>query len=183
MSATIHVELYREYFSGQGEYYGPLDCLSVGARRFPLTIKYTEDLERDFGPRCPEPVASAIWRNCKKISDMCRHCDGAGDATVPKDLAKTQYNVVLALVRKEVQRGTGVLVFVSGMGDIMELSSLLEDEKNCKVFAIHSDIPFEEQEAAFLPCGNCTSSAHSHLDSLTYTPNSNQIRSLLLMTY
>ena len=43
MSATLDTQLYTEYFSD----YSPLPPLSVGLRRFPLNIKYIEDLQRE----------------------------------------------------------------------------------------------------------------------------------------
>ena len=43
MSATLDTQLYTEYFSE----YSPLPPLSVGLRRFPLNIKYIEDLQRE----------------------------------------------------------------------------------------------------------------------------------------
>ena len=43
MSATIHYTIYQDYFGGKGEY-GNLKCLSVGERRFPIEIKYVEDI-------------------------------------------------------------------------------------------------------------------------------------------
>jgi hypothetical protein len=49
MSATVHTALYKDYFSKELEYYGPMDCLSVGCRRFPLDIKYLEDLASPKG--------------------------------------------------------------------------------------------------------------------------------------
>lgn len=43
MSATLHTELYKQYFH---EFNTPYDieCLSVGCRRFPLDVKYVEDI-------------------------------------------------------------------------------------------------------------------------------------------
>ena len=49
MSATIHTSLYRDYFASRDDgTYGDMECLSVGVRRFPVTIQYAEDLEK-FG--------------------------------------------------------------------------------------------------------------------------------------
>jgi HrpA-like RNA helicase len=42
MSATIHVDMYKSYFGCDDvhhpDYFGPIECLSVGARRFPVKI-------------------------------------------------------------------------------------------------------------------------------------------------
>ena len=146
MSATIHVELYREYFSNQSEYYGDMDCLSVGSRRFPLDIKHIDDIITN------KLIPIPLMRCAQNILDTCKHCDGSGTDNVPPKLASDQYTVAMALIRT-APRGTGVLVFVSGILDIQELTEKLADTSNFRVFAIHSDIPFEEQEAAFLPAG------------------------------
>lgn len=47
--------------------------------------------------------------------------------------------------------GTGILVFVSGIADITDLTEKFEGMDKYKVIAIHSEIPFEEQETAFQP--------------------------------
>jgi HrpA-like RNA helicase len=49
------------------------------------------------------------------------------------------------------KEGTGILVFVSGIADITELTERFEGLGRYKLYAIHSDLPFEEQEAAFTP--------------------------------
>ena len=41
MSATMHTELYKTYFD---QHTREIQCLSVGARRFPVTIRYLEDV-------------------------------------------------------------------------------------------------------------------------------------------
>ena len=44
-----------------------------------------------------------------------------------------------------------MLVFVSGISDIEKLYEMFEGMSRFKLIAIHSDIPFEEQEEAFTP--------------------------------
>ena len=45
MSATIQTSLYRDYFAEFNDgAYGDTECLAVGMRRFPVEIKYAEDL-------------------------------------------------------------------------------------------------------------------------------------------
>ena len=48
MSATIHTELYRDYFRTAGDIYGDIECLSVGVRRFPLQVHYLEQIPAQF---------------------------------------------------------------------------------------------------------------------------------------
>jgi HrpA-like RNA helicase len=102
MSATIHVELYRNYFkqTDEHDYYGDLECLSVGVRRFPIEIHYIDDLARQK----PE-----YHMMCKKLAG-----NRDGKNVVPKEFSKDQYNLVVSIIRNHAVLGTGVLVFVSG---------------------------------------------------------------------
>eukprot|EP01041_Mallomonas_annulata_P005183 gene5183-10365_t len=134
MSATIHTQLYKDYFTNQREYYGPLDCLSVGARRFPANILHAEDLVK-----YPQLVS------------LTRECNGDGQDKIPHGLANVQYTVAVGLIKQVVKKGTGVLVFVSGMLDIFELAERLNNLSHIRICIIHSEIPFEDQEEAFLP--------------------------------
>jgi HrpA-like RNA helicase len=73
------------------------------------------------------------------------------DCIIPLELPKSQYNLAAAIVRKHVAKGTGVLIFVSGIADIIDLSERFTGNDTYSVVCIHSDIPFEEQELAFQP--------------------------------
>ena len=66
---------------------------------------------------------------------------------------KEQYNLAVSLIKSVGQMGTAVLVFVSGIADITELTERFEGLSRYKLYAIHSDLPFEEQEQAFIPAG------------------------------
>eukprot|EP01036_Dinobryon_divergens_P034678 gene34678-44844_t len=142
MSATIHTQLYKDYFTNQREYYGPLDCLSVGARRFPVNILHAEDLMMKY---------PHLAKRAENLISLTSKCNGDGQDKVSSDLVNEQYHVAVGLIKQVVKKGTGVLVFVSGMLDISELTERFENLYGFRVFAIHSDIPFEDQEAAFLP--------------------------------
>lgn len=145
MSATVHTALYKDYFANQGEYYGSMEVLSVGVRRFPVNIMYADDLEKD-----PDLPAALKKGSVKKIGELTSgRTKGRGDEQVPSSLAKEQYSLAVTLVRTVAKLGTGVLVFVSGLNDITELMERFEGLGRYKIVAIHSDIPFEEQEAAF----------------------------------
>jgi HrpA-like RNA helicase len=144
MSATMHISLYQDYFYSQPSdpiYYGDLDCLSVGARRFPLEIFHADDLCRE------RSGLSSVFRPlCKKI---CEKRDLKMDA----QFAKKQYTLAFNIILETVRPGTGVLVFVSGIQDITEINELFVGMNNPKyiVVHIHSDIPYEDQELAFKP--------------------------------
>jgi HrpA-like RNA helicase len=169
MSATIHTELYRTYFSvGEGGdddwARGAVDpdkqacildepeperediragdmrhCLFVGSRRFPLDIRYLETLDEYIQGRPHIGVAA------NRLMELC-------GARTSKQFIDDQRKLCVQLISQVASLGSSLLVFVSGMSDILDLTEKLgHASPNYHVFAIHSDIPFEEQEAAFLP--------------------------------
>eukprot|EP00981_Chlorochromonas_danica_P003150 scaffold630_cov188-Ochromonas_danica.AAC.7 len=89
-----------------------------------------------------------------KCNAMVKACRNAGpNLPVDRTFTKDQYEMVRILVRTQCEKGTGVLIFVAGMDDIIELQAKFEDLVGYNVIAIHSDLPFEEQEAALVPAG------------------------------
>ena len=147
MSATMQYQLYRDYFNCAGGDYGDLECMSVGVRRFPVDVHYAEDLVE----RCPKAA--------KQLSQMTSDEFTIREGSVfPTRILQFQYALVEHICSDNSNFGRGVLVFVSGMNDITELSEIFA-KRNLnkdtlgmfKVYVIHSEIPLEEQEEAFLP--------------------------------
>jgi len=135
MSATMHYGLYREYFNMYGQY-GDLECLSVGVRRFPLSISYAEDLA-DLAPKAARTLVELTSRD--------------PGVFVSPQVHTNQYILVEQIASHIGLLGKGVLVFVSGMPDIIKLSEVFEENNKkrssfdrYKVFVIHSEIPLEE---------------------------------------
>ena len=146
MSATVHTALYKNYFARELEYYGEMECLSVGAHRYPLDINYLEDLysaKKGF----PSMIASAA----RNLADRTSQIGSKSKDDVPQSVPKEQYSLVVSIIKAIGVEGTGILVFVSGIADITELTERFEGMSKYKLYAIHSDLPFEEQEAAFTP--------------------------------
>jgi HrpA-like RNA helicase len=114
------------------------EAVSVGTTRFPLDIKYPTDLT--------PPINEFIVRAAEELEELT-----SASRISMNEVVKAQYHLTILLVREMVKRGTGVLIFVAGMYDIVELAERFEKMPGFKVCAIHSDIPYEEQEAAFLP--------------------------------
>ena len=142
MSATIHTSLYKTYFNNGVDYFGDMECLSVGVRRFPVTIHYLEDI-----------VDFTMKTKVRTLGDIINRSSGNFDEAIPITVAKEQYAIAVSLVRSIGVKGSGILIFVSGINDIYEITEKLSGVSHYKVFIIHSEIPFEEQEAAFLPAG------------------------------
>ncbi len=121
--SQVHTDLYRTYFSEEGHKYGDLDCLSVGLRRFPLKIRYIDDLmggqndnrgrRGEQGPQLPRKVIG----NVQKLLEMSARCNGKVTDTIPQDFVKNQYVVAEAIIRSECQTGTGgwIVYFVMGI--------------------------------------------------------------------
>ena len=82
MSATVHTALYKAYFSNNPkEYYGEMDCLSVGVRRFPLDIRYLENLVSGNGK---DKMPSNVVHSAKKIIESAGKCTGRASDDVPQ---------------------------------------------------------------------------------------------------
>lgn len=86
MSATIHTELYSDYFSDVIDSYdGHITALSVGLKRFPIEIKYIEDIKNL--PKEGNNSNVKIDILSKKIIETCKRIRGRGDPGLqfPKD--------------------------------------------------------------------------------------------------
>ena len=146
MSATIHTSLIAEYFTrNTDQYYGDLKCLSVGKRRFPLTIHYLDDLVDRNSKLSNFKIALSSTELLQKIGK----CSGSQSETIAERISNLMYQIVEELVKKiGVAGGGSILIFVAGISDIEEIMSRFEGDKY-KTIAIHSDIPEDEQALAF----------------------------------
>jgi HrpA-like RNA helicase len=120
-----------------------MECLSVGVRRFPIEIMYAEDIAASTSG-----FSSTIMNLAKDTLNATKN--SSKDGVLPK-VVKSQFNLAFAIIKSIGRVGSGILVFVSGIADITDLTEKFEGMEKYKVIAIHSDIPFEEQEAAFRP--------------------------------
>jgi len=92
-----------------------------------------------------------VAQAARKIIEVTAHSSGRASDDVPQTVPKEQYNLAVGLIKAVGQPGTAVLVFVSGIADITELTERFEGLSRYRLYAIHSDLPFEEQEQAFTP--------------------------------
>lgn len=150
MSATLHTALYQTYFTDI-DFFSTANsvpqCLSVGVRRFPAKTNHLEDMlsDKELSNRTKE-LCRALHSECEKV---CFHVNSLSPPTI--SLTKNQYTLAVELIRLKGREGTGVLVFVSGLADIIELQARFDDMPRYRCVAIHSEIPFEEQESALQP--------------------------------
>ena len=144
MSATIHADIYFDYFSfdDRGNCSTEDKTLFVGTRRYPLEINYLDSL-----CKCNRKDICSLAR---KLMESCEQ----GKRIIKSDnILRDQYRLAVFVVTSFVPRGTSVLIFVSGMKDITELTEKFSAAlPHDPIVVIHSEVPFEEQEEAFLPC-------------------------------
>eukprot|EP01040_Poterioochromonas_malhamensis_P010727 gene10727-11689_t len=156
MSATVQTTLYQDYFNDRPNIEDDSiveDAISVGMRRFPIETVYVEGVMRVIGVK--DQRLATKWQ---EVIENCRDSvssEHPQSSTVPGRLANAQYDLCVALVHKVGKGGSGILIFVSGMSDILELQSRFEVPGGgsgiYKVFGIHSEIPFEDQLEALQP--------------------------------
>jgi HrpA-like RNA helicase len=139
MSATLAAALYQEYFQVSEP------VIKVGARRFPVAEVYLNDLLTKFA--VPGKVANYVKALTKECQDM--KCKRAPSMSYMEKL----YPVVAYLATVVGKPGSSVLVFVSGMNDIVAITEIVDQlyvpGVTFTCFPIHSDIPFEDQMQVF----------------------------------
>ncbi|KAH9252921.1 hypothetical protein BASA81_009077 [Batrachochytrium salamandrivorans] len=129
MSATANINLYYDYFAEAGL---SVANLFVGAKRFENQIYHVDEVN------LPQHLVGNLSHTLSLSSNT----------------SKDQCKLVVHLVRNgNIPLGSGVLVFVSGLADIEHLHELLEPfTPKIVLFAIHSQLNEEFNEALFQPC-------------------------------
>mmetsp|Transcript_8856 Transcript_8856/g.19868 ORF Transcript_8856/g.19868 Transcript_8856/m.19868 type:complete len:2027 (-) Transcript_8856:217-6297(-) len=140
MSATMAAELYSQYFGA------PQPPIHVGSRCFPIKEYFVEDLKSLLLSSKSAKIARGVYDECEK--SKCRSAPAASTMEKLHHLA-TQITASVGSL------GSAVLIFVPGMSDIEAIIELVEKLNSPGVaficLPIHSDVPFEEQMAAFEP--------------------------------
>lgn len=142
MSATLAASLYQEYFGV------PEPPLVVGAKRYPVTEVFLEDLVTEMsGYKLPAKVkttAKSILEECKKM--RCRR-------TPSMSYMEKLFTITANLVATVSETGSSILIFVPGMNEIIGISELIDQMfvpgKHFTCIPVHSDIPFEDQMKVF----------------------------------
>ncbi|KAL9189818.1 hypothetical protein ACHAXT_009493 [Thalassiosira profunda] len=141
MSATMAAELYNQYFGV------PQPPIHVGARRFPIKEFFVEDLTSHLSLSSKSAkLAHEVYSDCEK-----KRCGAAPSANIVEKM----HHLASTIASSVGDTGSSVLIFVPGMADIEAITELIERLSVPSVeficLPIHSDVPFEEQMAAFEP--------------------------------
>ncbi len=137
MSATMSTEMYREYF----DVHQP--AIFVGARHFPIREIYADDLADGL---CMDRNISAKAMSLIKGTRYGQK--------LSRELMTVQYEMAVQVTKAVGIPGSSVLIFVSGMSDILELTDRFERLKGRYQYwtlPIHSDLPSDDQLQAFKP--------------------------------
>jgi len=141
MSATLAAQLYSSYFRT------PEPPIHVGSRRYPIKELFVEDLY---------DLLHLSSKDLKIANDVFDQCEKSRCSITPSNpMMDKLYHLATQITLSVGSHGSSVLIFVPGMNDIEAISERIE-ALNCPGVAfsclpIHSDVPFEEQMAAFEP--------------------------------
>lgn len=144
MSATVHIDIYSNYFY---EYMSQRSGLFVGKRCYPSEIQYLNSFKQR------KTLTQSISSLIRAISP---HTSEKSSIEFDK-ISTLQCEVFIGLLKENmVAMGTAALVFLNGMSDILSFSEQIETLDNeqglYKLFYIHSEISMDEQEMIFEPC-------------------------------
>ncbi|KAL7470822.1 hypothetical protein ACHAXS_011092 [Conticribra weissflogii] len=138
MSATLATSLYCEYFDIRNE------PIHVGTRTFPIQEYFLEDIGKFHMSNADNKVIAEIQMDIQK--GKCQTTPSTSQISKRVKLASS----LTTLVGK---KGSSVLIFVPGMGEIIAVTESIEKVEKpgvkFKCFPVHSEIPFEEQMDIF----------------------------------
>ncbi|KAL7579290.1 hypothetical protein ACA910_013970 [Epithemia clementina (nom. ined.)] len=141
MSATLAAALFQEYFDVSDP------PIQVGARRFPVTEIFLEDMVSKNGLSLPESAR-------KTARQLIAECDRLQFKYPPN----AQYLEKLGSLATKIiasigKGGTSILVFVPGMNEIIaiveQIGDLFIPGLRFTTIPVHSELPFEDQLAVF----------------------------------
>jgi HrpA-like RNA helicase len=139
MSATLAAALYQEYFNV------PRPPIKVGARRFPVTEVFLDDLPIKV-QLTPKMKAAVLALLKESLAMKCIR-------TPSMNYMEKLYSVVAFLATSIGRPGSSVLVFVPGMNDIVAIAECVEQLYipgiTFKCLPVHSDVPFDDQMQVF----------------------------------
>jgi hypothetical protein len=140
MSATLASSLYQSYFGV------PEPPIYVGCRRFSVDEIFLEDISHRVQLRSCE--LALLKRILVKYERMNKN------STPTVGLLDDVHSIVSSMAISLGKPGSSVLIFVAGMFDILAITERIENSvaatsKRYKCIPMHSEIPLEDQAAAF----------------------------------
>jgi len=168
MSATVDADRFSRYLGGA-------PVLNVPGRTFPVRVKYLEDAveatqytvdQRTPQDRMVELGDDIVENEAETTSkpDLVRTLKDYSPRTrntmMQIDEYQIQFDLILQLIRfiaadaDHINYSKAILVFLPGIAEIRALNDLILGDpgfaSNWKVYPLHSSIPTEEQEEAFI---------------------------------
>ena len=151
MSATVSVDIYREYFqdlssSSHNPSHRAIERVFVGSRRHPVETFFAEEIIEQY-----QSDVMLCKLGGKVINATTKARDGPSYAFIT-EVNKLAVAMIRKLAQASLQSGSAVLVFVASITDILEISDKFEGDPKYTICPIHSSIPFEEQTLIFEAC-------------------------------
>eukprot|EP00741_Cyanophora_paradoxa_P018355 tig00000204_g17723.t1 len=156
MSATLHAELFSQYFADLSDDDAPPAPIFVGAARYPLEFLYLEDLPSKFSAR--RSIAPLVKSLLSQAPFKKGAKQQAPSSEVGAGIRKEMFALAVDLLAAILSPGKTVLVFLPGIAEMTTLQMDVQeriagacDGSLVEVLLLHSTMPREEQAAAFAP--------------------------------
>ena len=91
--------------------YSYIIIIFLGARRFPIEIKFLDDIAEDNLYNLPP----SIYNKISQLISLTNMSNGDAKESIPLNMIKLQYTIIEALIKSYKQTGSAILVFVSGL--------------------------------------------------------------------
>ena len=154
VSATLQGSLFIEYFRKELGHDKVADPFFVGIKRFPVKVVFIDQLDELVSPRKDKTQRAAV----NHLQLLARQLENNTAERLPCAPEVTPFTeeVCANLIISQLSPGEAVLIFHSGLGDIIEFCNNLHDElrrlgvrDRYSLFIIHSQVQNDDQYKAF----------------------------------
>ena len=126
MSATMQTTLYRKYFS-----INTGSSITVDDRPFSVNIQYVEDFLPSDKKSDTKTLPVKLICIIRNIISLTANAKENNKVIVPDNLLNDQIALAMYIIQYVVRKGSGVMIFVSSVDDISDLTVKLNKlEKN-----------------------------------------------------
>ena len=153
MSATLQGKLFVNYFKQTLGSSHVADPYFVGIRRFPVHVFFIDQLSELVSKRSDAVQENAMGELLQLQNKL--ECDSSLLAH-SAEVSSFAQQVCINLILSQPEPGDTILVFLPGMGDMIDLHSALLRrmnklgiKKRFRIFVFHNQVPIEDEMEAF----------------------------------
>lgn len=153
MSATLQGKLFVEYFRQTLENTQVADPYFVGIRRFPVHVFFIDELSELISKK-DDAIQDNAMRELIHLQSKLQ-----SDSSIlahSAEVSSYAQEVCINLIISQPDPGDSILVFLPGLGDMIELHTALvrrlrklNIRQRFQIFIFHNQIPYEEEKEAF----------------------------------